>query len=226
MVLKPNYVPWSQFRALFFDVDGTLYGQWPLWWRMLQLILRSNAPFSLARKLYVFRRLRRHYQGQRVPGLARVEYDWAAAALGTDRAALGAELHAWLHEYPLPYLKESMFTAVAEVFDMLRKKGKQIGVLSDYPAEKKLQALNLEADAVLHAAHPEVEALKPHPRGLEQLLATLQIQPSEALYIGNSIKKDGTCAAAAQIPFMHVWPGRGNTFYRALLRSLHAYKPK
>jgi hypothetical protein len=63
------------------------------------------------------------------------------------------------------------YPSLPEFFAGLRRKGKVIGILSDYPATAKLEGLGLAADHVVSAGDKGIGLLKPHPRGLEALIA-------------------------------------------------------
>jgi len=74
----------------------------------------------------------------------------------------------------------------------LRREGKLIGVLSDYPVKAKLAALGLTADYSISAA--EVGYLKPHPRSLERLIDAAKVEARSTLLIGDRADRDGLVA--------------------------------
>jgi putative hydrolase of the HAD superfamily len=86
--------------------------------------------------------------------------------------------------------------------ESLRSSGVALGVLSDYDAGPKLEALGIRQyfDVVVCAQQPEVGVFKPHPRGLQVTLERLGVSSGDALYIGDRSDVDAVAAAAAGIP--------------------------
>jgi len=103
----------------------------------------------------------------------------------------------WLERRPLPYLVSCLYPRLTELFAGLRRNGKSIGVLSDYPAKAKLAALGLTADHIVTAGNEGVRLLKPHPRGLESLMTAAGVQASATVLIGDRADRDGVAARRA-----------------------------
>ncbi|MDZ7783896.1 MAG: HAD family hydrolase [Halioglobus sp.] len=74
---------------------------------------------------------------------------------------------------------------MAKFFDDLRASGRTIAVLSDFPLGGKLDALELTADIAVAATDPEVGLAKPHPRGLELVIAQAGARAETTLMIGD-----------------------------------------
>jgi putative hydrolase of the HAD superfamily len=100
----------------------------------------------------------------------------------------------WIDRHPLPYLLRSRYAGLPELFAGLRRHGRAIGVLSDYPAAAKLAALELAADHIVTADDPEIGVLKPHPKGLATLIARAGATPAATLMIGDRAERDGLVA--------------------------------
>ena len=82
---------------------------------------------------------------------------------------------------------------------------------SDYPAEEKLAALGLRAEVVVSATDPEVDRLKPDPRGLEVALARLGASAEHCLLVGDRDERDGEAARRAGVEWrLKVWETRGD----------------
>jgi len=120
-----------------------------------------------------------------------------AAATAIEPETVRAIVTEWIDERPLPYLFACRYPGVGELFSALRRRGKVIGVLSDYPAEAKLAMLGLAADYVIAASDPGIDCLKPHPRGLETLMAAVGARPDETIVIGDRAELDGLVARRA-----------------------------
>ena len=191
---------WNDIRLVAFDVDGTLYRQRPLRLRMARdIVLHSLTKADLApiTVLGRFRRIRERLGEERVDGFEAALLAETAAASGRSREAVQALVDDWIETRPLPYLAACRYDGVAELFAGLGRHGKTIGVLSDYPAKAKLAALGLAADHVVTAGDPGIGILKPHPRGLQALMALAGVAPAATLLIGDRADRDGLAAREA-----------------------------
>lgn len=74
-----------------------------------------------------------------------------------------------------------------------------IGILSDYPAQTKLHALELDADVIVCASDRDVGVLKPHPRGLMLLMSRVAVSPAHTVLVGDRPERDGLAARAAGV---------------------------
>lgn len=191
---------WTQVELVAFDVDGTLYDQRALRPRMARDLLlqvlrrRELRPLSVVAR---YRRLREALGDAEAADFeARLLSETAAASHCTE-AEVRAIVAEWVEQRPLPYLARCRYAGVAELFDGLRRHGKRIGVLSDYPARDKLAALGLQADVVVSANDADVGLLKPHPRGLQHLMQQAAASPAGTLLIGDRVERDGLAARRA-----------------------------
>ena len=193
---------WDGLRLVVFDVDGTLYSQRPLRLRMARdlllhaLLRRDLATLQVLRK---YRHLREQMGDAQVEGFAVPLVAQTAAAAGCPPEQVQAIVVQWIDRHPLPYLRACRYPGLGELFAGLRRHGKTIGVLSDYPAVAKLAALELAADHVVAAADPGIDVLKPHPRGLETLIRRTGATPATTLLIGDRAERDGLAARAAGV---------------------------
>src|SRR5262249_45316217 len=62
------------------------------------------------------------------------------------------------------------------------------------PAKEKLAAMGLIANHVVTASDEGVGVLKPHPRGLERLMAAGEATEDETIVIGDRVDRDGLLA--------------------------------
>ncbi len=78
----------------------------------------------------------------------------------------------------------------------------RVGVLSDYPAQAKLEALGLGGrfSPVLCTTDPEIGALKPHPRGFLRACEIWRLAPRDVLMVGDRADADAAGAASAGMP--------------------------
>lgn len=191
---------WSAIRLVVFDVDGTLYHQRPLRLRMLRDLAWHSLRHAELRTLNV---LQAYRQGREELGEREVQHFEAlllqqtASAVGQSPAQVQAVVDRWIHQHPLPYLAACAYPGVAPLWAALRRRGVAIGVLSDYPAHAKLQALGLQADWVASANDADVAVQKPHPRGLQGLMQRAGATPASTVMVGDRADRDGAVAQRA-----------------------------
>jgi HAD superfamily hydrolase (TIGR01509 family) len=102
---------------------------------------------------------------------------------------------------PLDLLERFVMPGLRRLLATAKHRGLRLGVLSDYPAAAKLEAMRLREffDVVVSAQDDRVNRFKPHPSGLVEALRRLRAAPSEALYIGDRDDVDGRVARAAGV---------------------------
>jgi len=195
-----NTGDWDGITLVVFDVDGTLYDQRALRPRMARDLLLHTLrrldlkPLSVIAR---YRRLREAMGDAEVLNFEPRLVAETATAAGCSPAQVQALVAEWVELRPLPYLARCRYEGVAALFDGLRRHGKRLGVLSDYPAAAKLSALGLEAEWVVSAGDAGVGLLKPHPRGLQHLMNVAGVAPQATLLIGDRPERDGLAAQRA-----------------------------
>ncbi len=188
------------FRAVAFDVDGTLYPNAALY--------LASVPFFLSRPRLMlgFRRVRRAIRGVRpIDDFYDLQARMLAQELGVDtedaRGAINRRIYPAaervLNVVPrFPHLRETV--------ERLREAGIRVGVLSDFPLGGKLHRLGLEGlwDARVEAER--VGYLKPHPEPFRAVLEALGSEAGETLYVGNNYDYDVLGAGAVGMHTAHV----------------------
>lgn len=193
-------VNWNSIEMVVFDVDGTLYrqsGMRRLMARDLLLYtLRSLNPRSL-RILQFYRRRREELGAQGVTGFETQTLAEAAEKFQCRVEAIQAVVSEWIDTRPLPYLERLRYPGVIELFAGLRRHGKTVGILSDFPAAAKIAALGLEVDIIASAVDPDIEQSKPTPKGLQVLMEKANTPAERCIVIGDRWDRDGLAAQAA-----------------------------
>ncbi len=184
-------------------------------------------PWNLGnlRILATFRRIREELALEEADRIAERQYHRTAQRLGLEPRRVAEVVQHWMERRPLRHLPACRFPEVDRFLEQLRTKGKTLAVFSDYPARDKLAALGLEVDHCVSAVDPQVDRLKPHPRGVERALELAAVAPGEALLIGDRIDRDGECARRAAIRFLLLGSDRelaagGFSDFATLVRSL------
>lgn len=188
---------WDSVRLVAFDVDGTLYRQRSLRLRMafelLSHALRSGELTAL-RILSCYRRIRERLGEEEAADFPRTLLTETASACDTSEEQVRSVVAEWIERRPLRHLAGYRYPGLIELFAGLRRKGKSIGILSDYEATAKLQALGLAADHVVCAEDQGVGVLKPNPKGLIALIGAARATPETTVLIGDRPDRDGQVA--------------------------------
>lgn len=193
---------WGSIKLVAFDVDGTLYDQAPLRWRMMRdMGLRAVTSFSMTVPTIVrhYRQLREELGEKETRGFERELIAGTAAKSHCPETLVRKVVEEWINIRPLPYLAACRYAGVDKIFDALHRCGKTIGVVSDYPAMAKLAAMHLHADIIISATDVNIGVLKPNPKGLVELLRQASVAPEAALFIGDRIDRDGFAAQRAGV---------------------------
>jgi HAD superfamily hydrolase (TIGR01549 family) len=200
--MPPMTVPWDEIDLVVFDVDGTLYDQRGL--RRQMLVRLAGAALrpggvKILRVLGFYRRHREVMGDQGVEDFEDRLVTATAAHSGASEAQVRAIVEEWIETRPLPLLKAHRYAGLPALFSGLRRNGKTIGILSDYPAHAKLRALELSADHVVSAGDRDVSILKPDPRGLNHLMARAGVRAERTVMIGDRVERDGEAARRAGV---------------------------
>jgi len=203
-------------KTIVFDVDGTLYRASSMKRAMLVKLLVAALRNPLA-GLATFRALRAYRHAQEAlrdapdaTGLAAAQLRVAVERTGLPEERVAAIVARWMEKEPLPLLGRFVDPALPGMLHAARGRGVRLGVLSDYPAAAKLDAMGLGGhfDVVVSAQDPEVNRFKPHPAGLLEVLRRLGAAPEHALYVGDRPDVDAGVARAAGVRCIIV--GRGS----------------
>jgi FMN phosphatase YigB (HAD superfamily) len=191
---------WGGIRLVVFDVDGTLYRQRPLRLRMARDLLfhsLSKRDLTVINVLSNYRRIREQLANDEATDFEPALIAETAIATAHTSSTVRAIVTEWLEQRPLPYLAGCRYPNLSELFAGLRRNGKSIGILSDYPVKAKLTTLGLAADHVVTAGDAGVQLLKPHPRGLQSLMTAAGVNANATVLIGDRTDRDGVAAQRA-----------------------------
>ncbi|RXH10126.1 HAD family hydrolase [Bradyrhizobium guangzhouense] len=193
-------VDWDDIRLVVFDVDGTLYDQRTMRRRMLRELAKDatrTRSLTTLRTLRGYRRTRELLARQEVYDFERILIASTAKRYRLQEGEVRALAAEWLEKRPLAHIRDCRYPGVERLFAALRRRGKIIGVLSDYPAAEKLLAMELKADFVVSAVDRHVGIQKPNPKGLELLMQAAGTVPTSTVLIGDRPETDGEAARRA-----------------------------
>jgi putative hydrolase of the HAD superfamily len=216
------------FDAVAFDLDGTLYPNYRLNIRLGPSVLRELPFFiALGRARAVL-----HGKGDGPPRFSSGDEFYAfqarlmASLLKAEPAAVREKTERLIYRGWEPLFKKiAPFSGLRETLAALRASGCKLGLLSDFPPERKLEYLRLGGlwDAVI--CSELTGSLKPAALPFVELARGLGCPPEKILYVGNSRKYDvrgakqaGMKAALISWPFKQGCPDADFVFsdYRKL----------
>jgi len=196
----------ERMKAVVFDVDGTLYDQRRVRRLMVRRILASlwTRPLVLGRTVRAIAAYRDALEDLREQPAAGGDLAAEQLRRAADRSGLDAEVIAgcverWMESEALDAVAAARRDGLLELLAAARARGMRLGVVSDYPAAAKLDALGVSDyfEVCVHAQDPDVQRLKPAPRGLELALERLDVAGAEAVYVGDRVDVDAEVARRA-----------------------------
>ncbi|MGK5091538.1 HAD family hydrolase [Deltaproteobacteria bacterium TL4] len=197
---------WKTIRLVIFDVDGTLYNQSKFRKRMLRTLLGYYIfhPWNVydLKILSDFRLARESHAGEEIDNLEQVQYSWSAKISRVSCSQVILVVEKWIFQKPLKLLSRFLFDGVLEFINILDQSGIEIVFFSDYPAEKKLQALGINSYQSFSSTDSEINALKPHPKGIHRIMEVFDVSPHECVMIGDRNDRDGEIARRANISYL------------------------
>ena len=178
----------GRVQGVIFDVDGTLYDQRALRWRIVRQILAAHWT-NPAKGVQVIRALQAYRQAHEElrnhAFSADLQLAAAAAKCGYTVAQVRATVEQWFERRPLELLPRCVYPRIPEFLNLLSELQIGCDVFSDYPAEAKLSAMGLKRffSHVLSAA--DVGSQKPNPTGILTVAREMGITPQCTLYVGD-----------------------------------------
>jgi putative hydrolase of the HAD superfamily len=192
----------NPFQLVVFDVDGTLYDQRPLRRKLVFELLRNaftSDGLTTVRILRSYRKWREEMADNEIVGFENILTERLTARYRISAEQINRIISDWIEVKPLKFLANCRRPGVDELFAHLRRSGKKIGILSDYPAYDKLAWLGLEADYIVSARDQEVNVQKPHPRGLNRLIMLAGVTSEATVMVGDRADRDGEMGRRAGV---------------------------
>lgn len=189
-------------KAIAFDIDGTLYPDRQLYIRLIPYFFKN---FSFFMKYAKVRKIL--HRTAVLPDF----FEYQARLLADFMKISAQEAHALInknvYEGLKPYFKKvKIFPHVPQAIDSFKNAGLKLAVLSDFPPEQKgdLWGLKDKFDCILGSE--KCGALKPSVYTFGMLAKTLNLEPHEILYVGNSIRSDIEGAHNAGMKTAYIMP--------------------
>ena len=180
-----------------FDIDGTLYPSFGLYLINLGMAARNW------RMMRGFARVRRelHDRAANITDRSTMPKDLAgfrdlqsrllaeATGCSVDEAAAWSE-NIMYGELELSFHQVRTFPGVLPALDAFRDAGLKLAALSDFPAPRKLEILGIRDRFSVALSSEESGLLKPAPDPFLSVARDLGLEPSQILYVGNSLALD------------------------------------
>jgi putative hydrolase of the HAD superfamily len=188
---------WEAVEMVVFDMDGTLYDQKKLRVLMARDLLfhsLKTMSFGVVGVLKAYREIRERLGNEEVFDFEPKLVEEVAVACRTSPDIVSEIVSEWINNRPVPYVKSCRFKGVQALFENLQRHGKLVGILSDYPALSKAEALGIRADFIVCANDHPVKVLKPNTRGLSHIMSVAGVTADTTVMIGDRIERDGYAA--------------------------------
>jgi HAD superfamily hydrolase (TIGR01509 family) len=178
----------GRVQGVIFDVDGTLYDQNALRWRIVPPIVAAHwtKPTKGVRVIRVLQAYRQAHEELRNRAFSSdLQLAAAAAKCGYTVAEVRATVDQWFERTPLALLPRCVYAGVPEFLNLLSELRISCGVFSDYPAEAKLSAMGLKRFFSHTLSAAEVGRQKPDPTGILTVAREMGLTPERTLYVGD-----------------------------------------
>ena len=203
-------------EAICLDLDGTLYSQRPLrlimTLRLARTVLSSpREAIKTIRVVSAYRRAQESLRDSTKPcDIARAQIALTCQFTGYDVQTVTERTAVWFDHEPLRFLQRFIRPGLREFLTAAKARGIKLAILSDYPAELKLAAMNLHDyfDIVMTAQDPAIGCFKPSPAGLHCIAKRFGIEPSRMLYIGDRPEVDAEAARRAGMRSIIIHSGK------------------
>jgi HAD superfamily hydrolase (TIGR01549 family) len=191
--------------AWLIDLDGTLYVPKPVKWAMAgELLLVGVGAVAILRQFRRQHELLREENAEFDPSPFDEQIRRTAEAARIGPAEVQRIVGDWMFNRPCKWLRRFRRDALLEEIKAFRDEGGRTALVSDYPAQVKLAALEVTTlfDRVIASGEPGgPKRMKPSPEGLLLAAASLEAEPKRCLVIGDRQDADGAAAAAAGMEF-------------------------
>jgi HAD superfamily hydrolase (TIGR01549 family) len=216
----------SNYKLLIFDLDGTLYDQRCLRFKMLIALIIRLLTFRIniidIRIISTFRKQRERHKGYSSLTLETDQLDWCSAKLGLPVSKIQHTIEELMYKLPLKYLKSTLYKGVHDFISILKDKGYSIAIYSDYPVDDKLEALGLIADKTFCSTDRNIGSLKPNNAALLTICQFFNCSTEDAIFFGDRDDTDGESARMADIKFVKIDISKARTgkYYELLTKQI------
>ncbi len=196
----------QEIRGVLFDLDGTLYYQAPV--RILMafslVFLNIMKPRFFVRVMKVVVAYRKAQEALRRNDKMDANGYEAQIRLTSEMTGESAhfvrsQIRKWFERMPLRFLSVFRRRRLVQVLESIRLKGISLGVVSDYPSEKKLLTLGIRQcfEVVVTAQDPDIWGFKPFTNSFQVAAQRMGLPPREIVVVGDRPDADARGAEQA-----------------------------
>jgi len=200
-----------KFPAVAFDLDGTLYPNYQLNFRLIPFILREQRFLRAMGKA----RTRLRKTGEGTDGnYYETQAKIMGEILGESAEKVMEKTEKLIYRGWADHFKKvRLFPHVVETLDALHKNGITLGLLSDFPPETKLKNLKIFEYWDVVVCSEQSGFLKPDTAAFLEIAKRMGTAPEKILYVGNNVSYDVVGAhkagmRAALVRAVPLLPGR------------------
>lgn len=191
-------IDWTKYKAVIFDVDGTIYDLSKMhryiFFAMLKYYLFHFWKCFEIFIIYSFRKEREHLAQINANNIAEQQYENVANKLKLDKSKVVRVIDFWMNKKPLEYIEKCLNIEIKKLIDQLYSMGIIIIYFSDYDPTEKVQILSLKYNYFFCSCDRGIDALKPSTKGLSYILGKLNLNVNECLLVGDRDDKEGIIA--------------------------------
>ena len=188
-----------KIAAVAFDLDGTLYSDIKLFIRLIPFFLKHHNLLLAMNKARMHLRALNSQNGV-FPGndFYDIQAALMAEILNKNKAEVKEKVEKLIYRgWEEHFKKIKLFPHVRACLDVFKQRGVKIGILSDFPPEKKLENLGFIDYWDSIASSEESGRLKPDPLPFISIARKMELPPENILYVGNNYHYDVLGARAA-----------------------------
>ena len=193
----------DRIKGIIFDVDGTLFYHLPIRIIVISALVINNifAPVYLLRIIKILRSYRKMQEILRDNSgshcaLPDTQLQMTVEASRELPGFVQQTVAEWMMKRPLPFLKYFLRSGLVNFLKMMEGRALKLGVYSDYPCTDKLEHMNIANffSSVVSSCDPDVQKLKPDPKGFLVCSKELGLKPEEVLFVGDRESVDAVGA--------------------------------
>lgn len=196
----------SETKGYIFDVDGTLYSQFKVRLSMCVKLLFYYLPrinrINELLAIYYFRKYHEEsiYKNESMSSL----YSIVSKKVKLCEKQVERVIDKWMFYIPLNYIKKFMYKDIKIFIDKKYKEGCKIIIYSDYPAEKKIDAIGIKYTDMFISGNAGTIEKKPSKTSMKYITDSVKIPIDNLIYIGDREEKDGFSARLLEITYYDV----------------------
>ena len=193
-ILSPAGTVKTRFSAVAFDLDGTLYPDFRLFFRLIPFSFKNYRLLRAMGKARAEMRKSSAHEGDFYERQARL----MGEILGEETKKVKEKTERLIYQGWVPLFRNiKLFPHLRETLDAFRDAGIRMGLLSDFPPETKLETMKLTEYWDVMLCSEVSGRLKPDPLSFLELAGKMGKKPEEILYVGNKLSYDVEGAHAA-----------------------------